>query len=382
MLTADIDSPTGGVQAQSMRLLRELASRGIAALVCTRNYHHLARNEVRDGIRIHRSPVLRRSFRVSNSAAYLADAVSWLVRNRAAYDVIHCQQMFGPATAGLVAKQLVRKPVIVRVSSTGELGEVADLRRMAFSSARIRQFQGVDHWVALTELMASEIASLGIAPERITVIPNAAVMPAESASNPETRAQYRRKLGLNYKRIVIYSGRLSSEKNLDVLLRAWAQVNSRMARAHLLFAGAGGAFRNVEQHLRNLQKDLGIAGSVHFLGHVDNVTDYLLAADVFVLPTSTEGMSNSLLEAMAAGNAIVTTNIPANREVVSDNVEALLVAPRDADGLADAIVRCLQSQELAVMLGAAARQRAQARHSVQAMTDAYLSIYRGVLRRH
>jgi glycosyltransferase involved in cell wall biosynthesis len=378
MLTADIDSPTGGVQAQSLRLLSELACRGIKVSVCTRNYYHLQRDEIRDGVRFHRSPVLRRSFRVSTSAAYLVDSIAWLLRSHSAFDVIHCQQMFGPATAALLAKPFVSRPVVVRVSSTGELGEVADLHRMQLFSLRLRQLRNVDQWVALTNLMAAEIASLGVPSERITVIPNAAVIPELSAAEPQTRAYYRKKLQLPYERIVLYSGRLSSEKNLDVLLRAWPEVIARVPGAHLLLLGAGGAFRNVEQQLRDIQRQLGLT-SVHFLGHVSNVIDYHLAADVFVLPTSTEGMSNSLLEAMAAGNAIVTTDIEANREVVKDDRNSLLIPAGALGPLASAILRCLESPELVARLGAAARQRAQVRHSVAAMADAYLHVYQKAL---
>jgi len=375
MLTADIDSPTGGVQGQAIRLLRELTSRGIAGSVCTRNYSNLSRDETRDGIRIHRSPVLDRSSRVANSAAYIVDAVTWLMDHRSEYDIIHCQQMFGPATAGLLARPLVKKPVIVRVSSTGELGEVADLHRMPLAKLRIRQLRGVDHWVALTHLMASEIQTLGVPAGQITVIPNAAVIPGDSAVEPATRSRYRRLLGLDHPRIAIYSGRLSSEKNLDTLLQAWKSVSAQFPDAHLLFAGSGGAFRNVEPQLRALQESLHLAGSVHFLGHVSNITDYLLAADVFVLPTSTEGMSNALLEAMAAGNAIVTTDIEANREVVTDGDTARLVPPRDVEALAAAIRSVFSSPDLACRLGRRAREQAIQRHSVRAMADAYIAVY-------
>lgn len=375
MLSADIDSPTGGVQAQSWRLLRELAIRGVTAAVCTRNYHRLPRHEERDGVRIIRSPVLKRSMRVANSGAFLADAAAWLARHRSEYDVIHCQQMFGPATAALLVKPLVRKPVVVRVSSTGELGEVADLGRMPLSSIRIRQLRGVDHWVALTREMASEIATIGVERDRISIIPNAAEIPADSAAHPETRACYRRRLALEYDQIAIYCGRLSSEKNLDVLLHAWAMVRKSAPHAHLLLAGAGGAFRNVELDLREMADRLRLGDCVHFLGHVANVSDYLLAADIFILPTSTEGMSNALLEAMAAGNAIITTDIEANREVVSNEVTALLVPPKDAEALSEAISRVLGSRDLGCRLGERARKQAARRHSVGAMVDAYLDVY-------
>ena len=164
-----------------------------------------------------------------------------------------------------------------------------------------------------------------------------------------------------------------------MLLQAWARVVRRYEKAQLLLAGGGGAFRNVETQLRQQQRVLGIEKSVRFLGHVSNVTEYLLAADLFVLPTSTEGMSNSLLEAMAAGNAIIATDIAANREIVTNEVDALLVPPRDAEAFENAVVRAFDSAELSTRLGCVAREKARARHSVEAMTDAYLSVYCRVL---
>lgn len=381
MLTADIDSPTGGVQAQSVRLLRELSDRHIETYVCTRNYHRLKRQESREDVHIRRSPVVNREMSAANSCIYQFDAVAWLLLHRSAYDVIHCQQMFGPAMAALMAKPLTKKPVVVRVSSTGELGEVAGLRRMPLSALRIKQLKNVDHWVALTRQMASEIETIGISHDRISIIPNAAVLPPESAADPSTRNQLRQKLKLRSSKIAVYSGRLSSEKNLDVLLSAWVKVQEVFPDAHLLLAGAGGSFRNVEDRLRQMTEELQIKERVHFLGHVNNVFDHLLAADVFVLPTSTEGMSNSLVEAMAAGNAIITTDIEANREVVSDGETALLVPPRDVEALSGAIIRILQSPELGYRLGARARERAAQRHSVNSMTDAYLNIYEQVVSR-
>src|SRR5207248_10447631 len=87
------------------------------------------------------------------------------------FDVIHCQQLSGPAMAGLIAKIFVRKPIIVRLSSTGILGEVRFVQTTRFGSLRRRQLRSVDQWVALTKAMRDEILELGVAPGNITVIP-------------------------------------------------------------------------------------------------------------------------------------------------------------------------------------------------------------------
>ena len=271
----------------------------------------------------------------------MAVGLAWLVRHRRCFGVIHCQQMLGSAMLGLLAKLLLRKPVLVRVTTTGELGEVLEVRKLPFTRVRLWLLRNVDRWVALTPPMKEEICSLGVAPERVTIIPNAAAVPVDAAHVPGVRERHRRALGLTYPQITVYTGRLSREKGLDTLLHAWELVRKRCPHAHLLLLGEGGAFRNVETELRALCRRLGLDSVVHFLGHVSNVNDFLMACDVFVLPTRVEGMSNSLVEAMAAGAVVVTTDIPANRVLIDHGGNGLLVQPDDPAGLASALCEVL-----------------------------------------
>jgi glycosyltransferase involved in cell wall biosynthesis len=364
MLVTDIDSPTGGVQVQSFRLLGELGRRGVRSYVCARNYHGRPRRELRDGVEIRRSPTLGRRFGALNSVLYLADTLGWLVRNRRRYDVIHCQQMFGATMVGLLARRLLGKPVVVRVTSTGELGEVRQIREMAFSRLRLSQIRRVDRWVALTIDMKRELLSLGISETAITVIPNAANLPAGCAFQAEAKDDARRALGLSAEKVAVYTGRLSSEKGLDSLLRAWGDVSAVHADAVLLLVGAGGGYRNVEADLRALCDQLSLGGSVRFVGHVDEVERYLIASDLFVLPSRTEGMSNALVEAMAAGCAVVTTDIPANRAIVVDEISGLLVPVDAEDALASAISRVFRDPDRGNSLGMAARAYAERELSI------------------
>lgn len=376
MLVTDFDAATGGLQKTSRQLLGELTRRGASTFVCARNYHARPRVEVQDGITIRRSPVVSRAVPALNSLIYLLDTMFWLVRNRRRYDVIHCQQMYGPAMVGLFAKLLLRKPVLVGLHMSGEtLGEVAIARRMPFARFRLRQYREVDRWVALSSEMEREIHTLGVPPEQVVVIPNGAVPPGETAFDPETRRRYRAALGLSYPQIAVFTGRLSWEKGVDVLLRAWERVHEHRPDAHLLILGEGVPHRNVEPELRALQRSLGLEEVVHFLGHVSNVGEYLLAADISVLPTRSEGLSLALIEAMSAGTAIVTTNIPANLDIVEDGVSGLLVDPDDAEGLAAALTRIFDDPELGMRLGRTARDKAERDLSVESMASRYADVY-------
>jgi glycosyltransferase involved in cell wall biosynthesis len=375
ILVTDIDATTGGVQIQTGRLVEGLTQRGVRTWILTRNYAHKALHEVRGATVILRSPVLRRSTVVLNSLLYLVCTVFRLIRLRKQYDVIHCQQMFGSATAGLIVKFLIGKPVVVRVTSTGVPGEVSDLRAMRGASLRIALLRKVDRWIALTPMMRNEILSLGIAPDRVLLVPNSAEIPKTAWHDDGVREQYRQKLGLPDAPIALFSGRLSSEKGVDTLVDAWKLVSARFPDARLVILGSGGAYRNVEAAVREQRARLGLESSIDMRGHVTNVRDYLFATSVFVLPTRAEGMSNALVEAMVGGVPIVTTNIPAHLGVVNDGIDALLVPPDDPEQLAAAIVSLFEDPPLAERLARAAREKAAREHALPEMIARHVALF-------
>ncbi len=379
MLVTDIDTPTGGLHRQSWRLLEGLASRGHAAMVCARNYRGLSPRETMGSIPVRRTSVGAGPSPYRTALAYLGQGLSWLIANRAEFDLLHCQQMFGSAMLGLTARKLLRKPVIVRVSSTGELGEAGWVRKMPLSGLRLRQLRGVDRWVALTSTMGAEIRSLGVRDQDIRVIPNGTEIPSRAACREADRQAARSALGLGEEPVAVYTGRFSSEKGLDTLLAAWRAVLARHPDALLLLLGTGGAFRNVEAELRGIAAGPEYGNSVRFLGHTEHVTPYLLAADAFVLPSRTEGMSNALVEAMAAGCPIVASDIEANREILSPNDTALLSPAGDPASLAAAILALFGDRVLGRRLGEQARLKAQRDLSLESMVERYLETYRSVL---
>jgi glycosyltransferase involved in cell wall biosynthesis len=314
-----------------------------------------------------------------NGVLYFIDTFLWLVRNQEKYEVIHCQQMFGPAMVATFASFFIRKPIVVRVTTVGELGEVKHVRQMPLSSLRLKLLQRVSKWIALSHEMADELATLKIPYEKITIIPNSTEIPIEAAYDEGTKVRSRRELSRSMDKIGIFVGRLSEEKNLDVLIHAWSAVVKEYPDAHLLLLGEGGSYRNVESKLRTQVDRLALDKSIHFLGHVDNVKEYMLASDVFVLPSRTEGMSNSLVEALACGAAIVATNIPANSEICEDEVNSLLVPVGVDTDLSNAILRILESPDLARKIGTEARLKAEHDLSVDAMVGAYLKVYHEAL---
>ncbi len=175
-------------------------------------------------------------------------------------------------------------------------------------------------------------------------------------------------------RVVLWVGRLDPVKGLDELIDAFRAITDETG-AHLLLAGDGTYGDAVRKRIeRNRSED-----RVHLLGTRSDVPGLLKIADVFAFPSHTEGMPNALLEAMAAGRPIVTTDVPGCRDLVTDGVSGLLVPAYDSVALAAAVVRLLSDRGLAARLGGRAAAHIDAHHTFAACVARYLALYREVL---
>jgi glycosyltransferase involved in cell wall biosynthesis len=155
------------------------------------------------------------------------------------------------------------------------------------------------------------------------------------------------------------------------LLRAAAEL----PEAVFAFAGDGPLRPELEREAARL----GVEDRVRFLGHREDVPDLLAASDVFALPSLYEGSSLALLEAMAAGRAVVSSSIGGTAELIEDGANGLLVPPGDVGALSSAIRRLLRDDGLRARLGAEGRDRVEASFAERATADAVEGVYSEVL---
>lgn len=121
--------------------------------------------------------------------------------------------------------------------------------------------------------------------------------------------------------------------------------------------------------LRDFANTTSSARNIDFRGHRDDIPNILEHTTVFALPTLGEGMSNALLEAMAAGIPCVTTDIPANRALVRHNQTGVLVPPQDPNRLAQSILNLLENPERRFTIGSMAKKHAQEHHNPEKIAD-------------
>ncbi|HEX3449817.1 MAG TPA: glycosyltransferase family 4 protein, partial [Isosphaeraceae bacterium] len=159
-----------------------------------------------------------------------------------------------------------------------------------------------------------------------------------------------------------------------LLLEAWAKVVCQ-SEANLILVGPG----NDRQRLIELAASLGISNRVQFVGAVDSPAEYLRAADIFVLPSVAEGMSNSLLEAMATALPCVVSGIGGNTDLVADGQTGRLVAQPTAEAWSNTIRELLENPSEARRLGSAAHQRIDREFALGVVVDRYLELYRRMI---
>jgi glycosyltransferase involved in cell wall biosynthesis len=158
------------------------------------------------------------------------------------------------------------------------------------------------------------------------------------------------------------------------LIRAFAMVRRSHPAALLVLAGDGPCRAELER----LATDTGLAEHVKFLGTRDDVPAVMSAFDVFALPSIAEGISNTLLEAMASGLPVVATRIGGNPEIVAERVCGTLVPRQDPEALAAAISEYLEDPETRRRHGAGSRERAVRHFSLERMIEGYRNLYAGL----
>jgi glycosyltransferase involved in cell wall biosynthesis len=235
-------------------------------------------------------------------------------------------RLTSPATAAAVCSLLVRRPYLALTASSGSLSELAYVLSTRTAALRRWLLRRASFLIAQTGFGAAELEAL-VPPGRIAVLPNPV---ATTGPTP-----------LNGKPAAVYTGRLSAEKDLLRLLEAWRTITKELPDARLTLVGAGGAHRSVEQELKaTVSSDPLLGRTVTFTGWVDDVSEYLRRADVFVFPSLEEGMSNALLEACAWGRVVVASDIPPNCAVLGD-AYPLLFRAGDTSDLVAALRRAL-----------------------------------------
>lgn len=342
----------GGAERQLAALAPMLVERGADVVVVTRAFAGRPVEDEVDGIRVVRIPV--GGPKPVASARFVRGARR--VLREFDPDVVHAYDSLTPSMIALGHRSVSGAPVVTKLLRSGPLGDLERLERKPFGRSRSRRLIGeVDTFVAISSDLERELELRGVGDDRRATIPNGV---DTDRFRPATR---RRR---NDVPIVIAHGRLAPEKRLGELAGRWHEVTEHHPGAVLRLVGVGPDETAVT----------GITG-VEWLGQRDDVDELLRQADVYVSASRAEGLSNSLLEAMATALPCVVTDVGGVRDLVREG-EGVVVAADDLDELVERLVDLLGDADEQRRLGDAARRRVVDAYGLDRTADDLIALYR------
>lgn len=357
---------------QAERLALALAREGNTVEILTRRIPGTPRSESEGNVKITRLPTLEAQR--LKLLALVPSVFGAVLARRGWFDVVHTHQAFHPSFAAVSAASYVDKPSVVKVGNSGP-GFDLDLFATSFPRPLCRWMvrrlaSQARCFISLNDDIERRLRQHGVSPQRIRAIPNG--VPVQQPQTPDRRAEARIALGLSpHAPMLISVGNLHPKKNQAVLIEALRILAGMGLHPTLILAGEGPLKASLGRHAT----DLGVSEQVRFLGSVADLWPYLYAADVFVMTSLHEGLSNALLEAMAVGLPVVATNVPGNRTVIQDGRDGFLVSNGDALHLAQALKVMLTDRKLALALGASAHRTVRERYDITHIAAQYRDLY-------
>ena len=212
--------------------------------------------------------------------------------------------------------------------------------------------------------------NLGVARERISFVPNGVEEP-----QIDLNMNWRVRLGLRTGQLLVVKvANITNYKDHPTLLRAWKIVQDSWIGPDRPLLALAGYFGDAYDKCQGIVREAGLDSTVRFLGSVGDIPTLLHACDLTVFSSPKEGMPNGVLECMAAGKAVVSSDLPGVRDVLGPNAAEFLIPGGDEKEFARVLLGLLRNNGKREAVGAANRARIRSEFSVARMTERYLDI--------
>jgi len=362
----------GGAERQAEKLGKALCRAGVDVRMLTpRLDKGSPRDEVREGLPVQRFGLSDLSRRVPGlrgislvNGPWIAMQIMWRVwREAHDVDLVHCHIGGLQTVAAACGARLRGLPVICKAAMAGERSDLGEMARSGMTgriTAWVSKF-AFTLWIATTQAVKHALQRAGVDEEVIAVIPNGVELPA--VRSPPRTLPVRR---------FLYLGRLSTNIERDVpgLIRAFERLADEIDGVELALIGGG----NLLEDTRALAATCRHADRIQVPGQ-GAPAEWLAWADGFVLPSRREGLSNALLEAMAAGLPCIANDIPSNREVLDDGEAGILVQVENIDQLHLAMFRLATDGHHAASVAGKSSERVASLYSIASVAQRYEQLY-------
>ena len=300
----------------------------------------------------------------------------WLSRKHK-FDVIHAHWLLPNGFMSAVVNRLLKIPYVITLHGSD-----------IFISKQNFIFKNMAKWTlkhaamvtSVTPVFLPELAALGVPEEKRCMIPNGVTPSVFSTPSQKRITKLRETLSIPENDLVVFAlGRIVLKKGFNVLIQALPYVREKIQDVRIIVGGDGTDL----PRLKTLAEETGVSDIVHFPGTINrtDVPVYFYLSDLFVLPAvfdpkgNVDGCPIVILEAMACGKPVVSSNISGIPIVVKDGETGILVDEKNVNGLATAIISLLENPKKREQFGRAAQQRIQQELTWTKTVEQFISIY-------
>ena len=372
MISPQFKPLVGGYERAAERLSKALAKLGLAVVVITeRRDQSWSKVEFVDGFTIQRHYCCyRRYFHSITSVLALS---AYLLTQGRKFTIWHIHQYGLQAAIAIAFGQLLNKPVVMKLTSSKNMGISQSLGHGV--KGRILRYwhKKIGACIAVSQETYYEAIAFGIPQERVHLIPNGVDADQFYPSAIEEKLAARKALKLECQKMVLFVGRLSPEKNLAGLIDAWnILANDVRANTLLVIIGNGPERSNIEHKIELL----GLEQSIYLAGNQSNVELWYRAADIYVICSFREGLSNSMLEALASGLPVISTRVSGSSILLDQEPSGFVVDIDNKIQFSEALTTLLSDSSLRSRMSKNARKIFELQFSLTEIAKQTICIYK------
>jgi glycosyltransferase involved in cell wall biosynthesis len=364
-----------GAAKQAISLAKHLRKRGHHIEFATVRWPGLSSYEIFDGFSVHRVNMGRGQ---KHREFYLwFNLLILVLRRRHDFDLFHSHGAYYTNSIVSLLARLVGWKSLVKASLTDN--DLSGIKLSLAGHIHYSFLRKVDACVAISHDLEAEFISAGIPAERVHYVPNGVDTTRFRPVGPEEKAVLRKAFGLPLDRPVVLSiGVFDQRKNLGWLVENWVQRDAFDTNAFLLVVGPqsredqNGAFFSSFKQMAAEKCEI-----LRLMDHVDEIEKLYRTADLFILPSRSEGMPNVILEAMASGLPCLATKVSGSRELIEERKTGFTFAVDDVQDFRHAFLNIFHGKRR--NMGERARKKVEKEFSLPVIAERYERLYKKLL---
>lgn len=392
LLTSSYHPIIGGGESHARLLSGELVNNNVSVFILTqRILKNTAKYEILDQVPVYRvgpANMLRWGKYLMMLPGFIK-----LIRLRQQYDIIYVCGLRILGILGIISSRILNKKCILRSESLGEMSGdfvwgspnppkrslVVQLIKMILAM-RDKMYFKADCFLSISGAISEEFIECRIPPHKIKLIPNGIDIARFSPLKDGQKLQLREEYNLSDGIIFCYTGKLNRMKGLELLLSVWNEIVQECPNAYLLLVGSGGfQVLSCESELRAFVADNNLQPFVRFTGYTENAEQYLQCSDVFVLPSESESLSLSLLEAMSCQLPAIATRCGGPNDIIEHGSNGLLVDVNSFSQLKTNMIDTIKNHDKYKSMAERGRATVLKKFSIQKVARDHIALFESIL---